>query len=519
MMRTKAVPILTEPSEPTFVWEMKLPDEDATAALGRLLAEELQAGDCLALSGGLGAGKTTLARTIIRNLAGDPGLDVPSPTFTLLQSYDSPLGPLVHADLYRIGGPDELQEIGWDEWLGGSVLLVEWPERAGPALPTSRLQVELGVNPDEPAARRATLIGYGAFAERLARVRALRLLLDRVGWTWATRVPVQGDASTRAYERLVKRTGETAILMISPPRPDGPPVRRGKPYSAIAKLAESVHAFAAVGRGLRALGFSAPEILGEDLDAGLLMLEDLGDRPVVDADGPIPERYAEAARVLARLHGASLPEALPIGDGRDHVVPPYDLEALLIEVELLLDWYLPHIVGKAVSGSVRAEFVNLWSEALAASAEERRTWVMRDYHSPNLIWLPEREGVRRIGLIDFQDAVLGPPAYDVVSLLQDARLTVPVELELKLLRLYAGERAAESGFDRAAFAQSYALMGAQRATKILGIFARLDRRDGKPAYLQHLSRVEAYLARDLAHPVLARLKAWYEANVPRLHAD
>ena len=160
MMRTNTVPIAAETSEPAFVWEMKLPDEAATAALGRLIAEELRPGDCLALSGGLGAGKTTLARAIIRNLAGDPGLDVPSPTFTLMQGYDSPAGPLVHADLYRIGGPDELHEIGWDEWLGRSVLLVEWPERAGSALPPSRLQVELGVNPAEPEARRATLIGY-----------------------------------------------------------------------------------------------------------------------------------------------------------------------------------------------------------------------------------------------------------------------------------------------------------------------------------------------------------------------
>jgi N-acetylmuramate 1-kinase len=518
-MRTNIVPTAAETSEPAFVWEMKLPDEDATAALGRLIAEELGPGDCLALSGGLGAGKTTLARAIIRNLAGDPGLDVPSPTFTLMQGYDTPDGPLVHADLYRIGGPDELHEIGWDEWLGRSVLLVEWPERAGSALPPSRLQVDLGLSPGEPEARRVALIGFGAFAERLARTKALRLLLDEVGWTWAMRVPIQGDASTRAYERLVKRSGETAILMISPPRPDGPPVRRGRPYSAIAKLAESVHAFVAMDRGLRALGFSAPAILGEDLEAGLLLLENLGDRTLADADMPVLERYAEATRLLAKLHGMDLPGTLPIGDGRDHVLPSYDLEAMLIEVELLLDWYLPHVVGKAVSGSVRAEFLNLWGEALGTLADGPRTWVLRDYHSPNLIWLPERGGVRRVGLIDFQDAAIGPPAYDVVSLLQDARLTVPTELELRLLKLYAAARAGDPAFDREEFARAYALMGAQRATKVLGIFARLDRRDGKPSYLKHLPRVEAYLARNLAHPVLDRLKAWYGAQVPRLCGD
>jgi aminoglycoside/choline kinase family phosphotransferase len=255
------------------------------------------------------------------------------------------------------------------------------------------------------------------------------------------------------------------------------------------------------------------------LEAGLLILEDLGGRTLAEADMPVLERYAEATRLLAKLHGMALPDVLPIGDGRDHVLPAYDLEAMLIEVELLLDWYLPHVVGKAVSGSVRAEFVNLWGEAVGALADGPRTWVLRDYHSPNLHWLPERGGMRRVGLIDFQDAALGPPAYDVVSLLQDARLTVPVELELRLLKLYAAARAGDPGFDRGEFTRSYALMGAQRATKVLGIFARLDRRDGKPVYLQHLPRVEAYLKRNLAHPVLARLKAWYEAQVPRLYAE
>jgi aminoglycoside/choline kinase family phosphotransferase len=147
---------------------------------------------------------------------------------------------------------------------------------------------------------------------------------------------------------------------------------------------------------------------------------------------------------------------------------------------------------------------------------------LRDYHSPNLIWLPEREGLARVGIIDFQDAVMGPPAYDVASLLQDARATVPPDLELKLIGVYARERrAADPQFDVAAFARAYAIMGTQRATKILGIFARLDRRDGKPHYLRHLPRIEAYLMRNLAHPSLAKLKGWYENYLPRLipHTD
>ncbi|WP_230529869.1 tRNA (adenosine(37)-N6)-threonylcarbamoyltransferase complex ATPase subunit type 1 TsaE [Microvirga roseola] len=502
-------------------WIVTLPDHEAMEEFARILAEELKPGDLVTLSGGLGAGKTTLARALVRLLAGDPALEVPSPTFTLMQVYESPLCPIVHADFYRLSGGYELVELGWDEMMEKAVAIVEWPERAEDGLKAERLDIQLDFAPGGTGQGRiAVLTGTGRFASRLLRLKAFRNLVERCGWTDAVRTPMSGDASvTRSYERLVKPDGETALLMISPPRPPGPPVRRGKPYTTIAKLAETVHAFVAMDKGLRALGFSAPRIYGEDLDAGLLLIEDLGSEPVADENGPIPERYAEAARLLVRLHETTLPQVLPVADGYDHPLPPYDLEALLIEAELLLEWYVPHIVGTQLSGSVRAEFNNIWTEALNGVTAGPATWVLRDYHSPNLIWLPDREGLARVGLIDFQDAVLGSPAYDVASLLQDARVTVPAELELKLIGFYLRERkAADPAFDVADFARAYAIMGAQRATKILGIFARLDRRDGKPHYLQHLPRIEAYLARNLAHPSLSRLKGWYKAYLPGLVA-
>jgi hypothetical protein len=144
------------------------------------------------------------------------------------------------------------------------------------------------------------------------------------------------------------------------------------------------------------------------------------------------------------------------------------------------------------------------------------TWTLRDYHSPNLHWLPDRDGLKRLGLIDFQDAVLGPPAYDVASLLQDARVAVPDDLELRLLAHYARRRAnADPDFDATAFTAAYSIMGAQRATKILGIFTRLDRRDGKPQYLGHLPRIERTLAKNLKHPALETLRQWFETHLPR----
>lgn len=499
-------------------WEIMLPDEGATEDLGRFLAEFLVPGDLVALSGGLGGGKTTLARALIRELAGDPALEVPSPTFTLIQPYEGRSGrPIVHADLYRLRSTDELVELGFDEMTDAAITLVEWPERLG-ARDGPVLLVDLSLRAEfGDGARFARIDGAGGMRARLQRARALRALLDRSGWDEAARLPMQGDASSRAYERLVKPDGTTAVLMISPARADGPPVRDGKPYSAIVKLAESVHAFVGVDRGLRALGFSAPRIFGEDLAEGLLIIEDLGSEPVVDAGGPRPERYAEAIRLLAKLHATELPGVLPVADGIDHVLPRYDLDALLFETELLPDWYGPAIRQTRLSHPARAEFVALWAEVLRSVEPERPTWTLRDYHSPNLIWLPEREGLERIGVIDFQDAVLGHPAYDVASLLQDARVDASAEFELRLLGLYVRERRArDPDFDMQAFARAYAVLAAQRATKILGIFARLDKRDGKPGYLAHIPRIEGYLTRNLAHPALTRIRLWHAEHLPGL---
>jgi hypothetical protein len=157
----------------------------------------------------------------------------------------------------------------------------------------------------------------------------------------------------------------------------------------------------------------------------------------------------------------------------------------------------------------------MWRRLLEKPAAAARTWVLRDFHSPNIIWLGDRKGIQRVGLIDFQDAVLGPAAYDLVSLLQDARIDIPEQLELTLLTRYIRtRRATDADFDPAGFAELYAIMSAQRNTRLLGTFARLNRRDGKPQYLRHQPRIWTYLSRSLAHPALAAFREWYAANVP-----
>jgi hypothetical protein len=506
------------------VWPLELTSERDTAALARLVARLVEPGMLITLSGDLGAGKTTFARALIRDLVGDPAMEVPSPTFTLMQLYDARgrgrEHPIVHADLYRISDPAELAELGWEEAGEGALLLVEWAERVGDALPADRLEVAFALAPDlGDDWRRAALIGYGRYGELVARERAVTTLLAKSGWAAARRDFMLGDASTRAYERLTNPDGARAILMISPPRPDGPPVRFGKPYSAIARLAEDIRPFVAIADGLAAQGLSAPAIHAVNFDDGLAVIEDFGADGVVADGAPIAERYMVAAQALATLHARALPQTLPVA-GESYAIPPYDMDALLIEVGLATDWFAPHVARMGVASSAAAVFQNIWRDALAEVVAAPSTWTLRDVHSPNLIWLPEREGVKRVGLIDFQDCVLGHPAYDVASLAQDARVTVSDELELHLLSTYAITRKRlDPGFDMESFARAYAILGAQRATKILGIFARLDKRDGKPHYLAHMPRVRAYLLKNLRHDALAGVREWFETYLPQALGD
>ena len=503
---------MTSPS--TF--SLALANEAATANLMADLALLIGAGDVITLSGDLGAGKTAAARALIRYLAGDPEIEVPSPTFTLAQSYDLGPLPLIHADLYRINDPLELEEIGLSPLPEGVVALIEWPERAPDALPPDRIDIAFSHRPAlGSTARAAEITGHGKAAAQVARLQALRQFLDGAGYIDARRQRMPGDASTRSYARLF-RGEDVVILMNSPRRPDGPAIYDGKSYSAAVHLAEDVKPFVAIANGLRERGLSAPAIHHADLDGGFLITEDFGREGFVDGDPPQPiaQRYEAATDMLAELHRVLLPEILPLTPQLNYPIPFFDIDAMMVEIGLMLEWYLPDR-NAVPPGAARDEFVTQWRDLLSKTAAIPKTWMLRDFHSPNLIWLDAREGILKVGVIDFQDAVLGPAAYDLVSLLQDARIDVPEQLELSLLTRYIKARhAADNGFDPAGFAESYAIMSAQRNTRLLGTFARLNRRDGKPQYLRHQPRIWTYLTRSLAHPALAGIRGWYEIHVP-----
>lgn len=499
-------------------WSVIASNEQSTADYARLIASMVRAGDLVTLSGGLGVGKTSFARALVRALTGQPDLDVPSPTFTLMQTYEGPGFPIVHADLYRIGDPTELDELGWYEMAQTSLVLLEWPERAPEFLHANRLDVALSILPDPDNQRRAiTFTGLGSFSERVRRAKSLTQLIETAGFARAKREVIQGDASSRSFERLTLGD-KTAIAINATPPVHGPPIRMGKTYRQLARLSDHIDSYIALAQGLVDQGLSAPTIIASDMNDDLLIVEDFGNEGVVGPNGPIIERYHVAVEALARLHMTDVPQELSVSSERKYTLPTYSLEPLLVEVELFLDWYMAKRLSLDVSTAIRTDFLSAW-RPLEKISNSQKTWTLRDFHSPNLFWLPHRVGVRRIGIIDFQDAVLGHPAYDLVSLLQDARQIISEDFEMDLFQHYIKLRMiADAKFDLAGFAEAYAVLGAQRVTKILGIFVRLEKRDGKPQYLRHLPQLRTYLKRNLDHPSLAVLKAWFEQNCPSLLA-
>lgn len=483
--------------------------EDETTRIGKIIAMCLQAGDFLCLSGELGSGKSVLARGIIRKLANDDNGEVPSPTYTLCQSYET--NPKIsHFDLYRIsGGMDELDELGWSEMLEEGAIIMEWPEKCFEKIPVTAVHVTF--TEEQDGSRHLKFSGNRDLLERIQRSLLIDEFLSHANLGRFSRKRFAADASARGYE-IIETDTETLYLMNAPEMPDGPPVKEGRPYSKIAHLAENVTAFVAIDEALREKGFAAPAIRAQNLEEGLLLIESLGNGLVIDKNRqPIPERYLAAIEFLARLHECRFSKIIKLKSGETHTIPAYDEEAIMIEAELLIDWYVPSQSGVDISDDAREAFEAIWQNLIQRLAGHEHGLVLRDFHSPNILWRETETGTDRIGVIDFQDALLGPSSYDVASLAQDARVDVSPDLENELVNHYILQRRKnQPEFDEKAFRESYAIMAALRATKILGIFIRLDRRDGKPAYLQHLPRMQDYLARSLKHPVLSEYRDWIE---------
>jgi aminoglycoside/choline kinase family phosphotransferase len=320
-------------------------------------------------------------------------------------------------------------------------------------------------------------------SDRDAQIAAF---LKRAGWGSARRGRLAGDASFRHYDRLDDGP-RRAVLM------DAPPPK------------EDVRPFVRIAMQLERLGYSSPRLLAVDLDNGLLLLEDLGDDTYTRllAGGADEEAlYALAVDLLADLHAQ--PEAIPLG------LTPYEDDKLLDEACLLTDWYMPAVLGAETDKAARAEYVRLWRQTFSLARAVPDTLVLRDFHVDNLMKLP-RDGLAACGLLDFQDAVAGPLTYDLMSLLEDARRDIDPALAARMKARYLDRM---PGLDRAAFETSWTILAAQRHAKVIGIFTRLARRDGKAGYLVHIPRVWGLLERSLAHPALAGIRDWLDRAIP-----
>jgi aminoglycoside/choline kinase family phosphotransferase len=294
-------------------------------------------------------------------------------------------------------------------------------------------------------------------------------------------MPLAGDASFRRYFRVAK-DGQTAVLMDAPPPHEDP-----RPFIAVAEW-------------LLNRGLSAPEILARDLEKGLLLLGDFGNarlRETLDSD-PTRERelYELATDVLVHLHGHPAMEDLPV----------HGLDQWLEEVKLFTDWYCPAVGAKVDVDGYR----HAWAQVLAPVERDGLgpVTVLRDYHAENIMLVEGRAGVSHFGLLDFQDALRGHPAYDLASVLEDARRDVPPAIERAMIDRYVAATGQGETFERA-----YWALAAQRNTRILGVFTRLWKRDNKPGYRRFQPRMWGLLERDLAQPHLAPLRAWFDANI------
>lgn len=346
--------------------------------------------------------------------------------------------------------------------------------------------------------------------------------LHAAGFGQARREPMGGDASTRSYERLHAADGATFIFMDQPPSmetapcPPGatPEERRALGYNALARLAAGrVDAFIATSGWLRDQGLSAPKVLAADAPAGLAVLEDLGDdlfaRLIEQGQDEAP-LYEAAIQALVRMHAAAPPDVLAY-DGAVWPLLTYDETALETADRLFLEWLPKLKPALALGGEAAAEWEAIWTPIRARGAAGASVFCHRDYHAENLIWLPQRTGGARVGLLDFQDAVKAHPAWDLSMLLHDARRDVSAEREAAALATYFELR---PEVDRARFLADFHALGALNVCRILGIFARLVTRDGKPRYAAFMPRLWGYLDRCLADPELAALKAWMDRHVP-----
>ncbi len=353
------------------------------------------------------------------------------------------------------------------------------------------------------------------------RRELLQHFLDSAGWGRARQDVLRADASTRSYRRL-HRGADQVLLMDAPPAVESAPCPPGATpeqraalgYNALARLAgPNLHAFIEISSLLRAAGLHAPEVYAADPKAGFALIEDFGDNLYakhIPSNNEEQLLYSAAIDVLVHLHNTPVQQPVPAS----YTILDFDETALKVEANLLMEWYWPFKRAAAAPDDAGVAYAAAWREVLQ-ELQAPQVLVLRDYHAENLLWLKNRKGLGRVGIIDFQDGLIGHRAYDLVSLLEDARRDVSPDLATQMQATYKAEmKGRQKDFDTDQFDVEYAILAAQRNAKILGIFARLVVRDGKAKYRSLLPRVERHFAEDIGRPALKPVLAWAKEHFP-----
>ena len=468
--------------------------------LAKELVPLLNEGGVMTLNGQIGAGKTTLAKLIIQELTQTPLEDIVSPTFNLYHTYNRDNLEIAHYDFYRIESEIELLEIDLNESLTDKICIIEWADKFRDLLPKDRIEIFITCKKNERVYRINPLGKFREVVSNRAKIENYLGGLD-INFTELQRLP--GDASKRNYYRVMS-PDNTMILMDATQESN---------IKSKTGLSNGIDDFIKIQKYLDSIDVRVPKLIGRNRIDNILLEEDLGEYSYADmlTKENYQKLYNPAIKTLIHISNINHPKNIST-DSNPHYLKEFDLDIYLNEAEIFIDYYWPFIHGKQCNADKKQEFTHVMGEVYSNLTDDK-TLMLRDFHSPNLLFLENEDGFRKCAVIDFQDALFGHPLYDLVSLTNDARTTIDEHQEKYLIDLYKKDFPFNNfQFDSLSFIEQYHILGVQRSIKILGIFARLAILETNQNYLVHMPRVICYIKRIMQSGSIQTLACWLNQN-------
>ena len=478
----------------------KITDIRELKDLARSISKILVKGDVVALIGEIGSGKTTFSKRLINELTSIQVNEISSPTFNLYSIYNKNGVQVNHYDFYRVEDSEDLSEIDLAESYESGITIIEWADKYINVLKNDYIEVHIR---EKRYHREYQVIGRGNFIQRIKNANSLEYFLEQTNLKINWQENIQGDASKRKYNRLY--TEDTTLILMDS--------SQEKKTANPTKLSTSINDYIHICKYLEKINIRVPKLFYTDTENEYLIEEDFGDLQYsrIVSERNFIELYQPAINTLLHITEIDHPHDLEVGD-MTYKIPEYDDMTYLNEIEIFIKFYWPYKKGVICSQSTQNEFMDIFSELLGKLTSDK-SLVLRDFHSPNLMFLDTEKNHRKCGVIDFQDALIGHPIYDLVSLSQDARVTITEEQENFLIEQYKdGVNYNNYNFDKSTIMDQYCILGVQRSLKILGIFARLSIIDNRNDYIIHMPRVIHYIRRNIKNSNLSDLSNWLKLN-------